>query len=669
MSRFPPCPDATTLGQLARGIGDEETLVEFGRHLDSCDTCSETFDAIIEDSDSCVRELSQMPARTEDEAEYQRLVQDLLSRPEPFGTTLADDRSHPALIPIDLPFRIAEYELVELLGRGAHGSVYKARHRKLERWVAVKLLAKRSTAEGNSRFLDEMRAIGRLDHPNIIRATDAGESRDWFYLVMEYQPGTDVSFLVRKMQRLPIADACEIARQVAAGLSCVATHGLVHRDIKPSNLLLTKEGDVKLLDLGLAAFSTAENDLQIVEQPPRGTADYMSPEQWSDYAHVDIRADLYSLGCTLYKMLVGYAPFQSVINANVRRVGLQSEPTTPHSSPNNKRYSHRNLKPTSLRAIRPEVPESLDRIVSRLLAKSPQDRLSSPLEVEQLLQPYCKSSGLKALASASDPATLGFRDPDLERKRQMTRRVLLGSLVATASAVGLSRWDWKTTQGGLQYDRWRPLDVKYPHALLASIQPEYPRRWDWTGLQSKDRNFSLQPSSSFAAGRSVAKPRLLNLGQPVIGQFRFRVAMIQSEWKGQCGVFFKFEGGEDVDEKSKRFQSIEWLLEDAQPRLHWSQVHVDDAFRIHRTPLAGIDVPIDRGEEHVLEVHLGTAGFPVVSWDSTILHPSTWSVSFDGRQQSAIPKRRLQTEYRGRIGLIAQSASVRFHNPELCYLR
>ena len=156
-----------------------------------------------------------------------------------------------------------------------------------------------------------MEAIGRLNHNNIVRATDAGEADGVHYLVMELIDGIDLARLVRLAGPLPVAAACELVRQAAVGLQYAHENGLVHRDIKPSNLLLSVNGELKISDLGLALLNRderASGELTVTGQV-MGTADYMAPEQWEDSHAVDIRADLYSLGCTLYTLLAGRPPF------------------------------------------------------------------------------------------------------------------------------------------------------------------------------------------------------------------------------------------------------------------------------------------------------------------------------------------------------------------------
>ena len=156
-----------------------------------------------------------------------------------------------------------------------------------------------------------MKAVGKLSHVNIVGAHDAGEIDGTHFLVMEYVDGLDLSNIARRLGQLPIPDACELVRQAATGLQHAYKHELVHRDIKPSNLMLTPEGQVKILDLGLALLdgTSGENNELTSTGQMMGTLDYMAPEQGMDSHTVDIRADVYSLGATLYKLLTGTAPF------------------------------------------------------------------------------------------------------------------------------------------------------------------------------------------------------------------------------------------------------------------------------------------------------------------------------------------------------------------------
>jgi serine/threonine protein kinase len=301
----------------------------------------------------------------------------------------------------DVPRQIREYQLLERLGQGGMGTVYKAQHTKLKRLVALKLLPTGRMADPRAigRFEREMEAIGQLDHPSIVRATDAGQLDDIHYLVMEYVAGIDLSGL-SKRRRLPVAEACELIRQAAIGLQCVHEHGLVHRDVKPSNIMVTYTGDVKILDLGLALLKKDEHRREMTASGQvLGTADYMAPEQATDSRHVDIRADIYSLGCTLYKLLVGRPPFAEPESGGaVGKMMAHVSKPIPHIS-----------------TFRPEVPDALEKLVERMLAKAPKARFSTPADVAYALGPFAAGSDLVELLRQAVPHEEGEgRDSKLD---------------------------------------------------------------------------------------------------------------------------------------------------------------------------------------------------------------------------------------------------------------
>jgi eukaryotic-like serine/threonine-protein kinase len=220
----------------------------------------------------------------------------------------------------DVGDTLRDYRLVEHLGRGGMGTVFKAVHVKLDKVVALKVLAGRrwNDPEAVVRFEREMKVVGRLDHPNIVKASDAGDADGVPFLVMEFLDGETLSTLVQRGGPLPLFRACGLIRRAAAGLHHAHQAGVVHRDVKPSNLMLTRASEVKVLDLGLALslVSAAETDTVLGcatgsgswsnsgsdRTSPNhtvGTIDYMAPEQKLDAHVVDARADVYGLGCTL----------------------------------------------------------------------------------------------------------------------------------------------------------------------------------------------------------------------------------------------------------------------------------------------------------------------------------------------------------------------------------
>ena len=271
--------------------------------------------------------------------------------------------------------RLGDYELQDELGRGGMGVVYKARQVHLNQVVAMKVLPERYLDEPQAvaRFKREMQSIGALEHPNIVRAYNAGEANGVYFLAMEFVDGIDLQRLIMKpsaktAKPLSVGAACEAIRQAALGLHHAHEHNLVHRDIKPANLMLSRSGVVKLLDLGLAKFhadrlSPDQRTGNLTQAGiTMGTVDYMAPEQWENSGGVDIRADIYSLGCTLFYLLVGRAPY-----------GGES-----YDSNRKKLMAHVVAPIPSLIDACPECPEELEEVFDRILAKEPEDRYASP---------------------------------------------------------------------------------------------------------------------------------------------------------------------------------------------------------------------------------------------------------------------------------------------------
>lgn len=286
---------------------------------------------------------------------------------------------------LELPLVLGDYQLLDKLGAGGMGTVYRARHVRLDRIVAIKLLPKNRTGDPGvvARFEREIRAAGQFSHPTIVHALDARDIAGTVVLVMEYVDGINLSELIGRFGALSIADACELIRQTAIGLQCAHEHGLVHRDIKPSNLMVTPTGQVKILDLGLALLCNERPDGGELTSDGQvmGTADYMAPEQVDDSHHVDIRADIYSLGCTLYKLLTACAPF--------------SGPT--YKTAFDKMTGHvRNMAP-AIRSLRANVPVELVAIVERMMAKDPGARFATPAELCEAIAPLASGNNLPSL--------------------------------------------------------------------------------------------------------------------------------------------------------------------------------------------------------------------------------------------------------------------------------
>lgn len=268
------------------------------------------------------------------------------------------------------------YRIIRQLGQGGMGIVYQAEHKLMERTVALKVISSRLMKNelAVERFHQEVKAAAKLSHRNIVAAYDAEQAGEMHFLVMEYIDGISLDQLVARRKPLPVLHACNYVMQAAQGLQHAFERGTVHRDIKPHNLMRTTRGTIKILDFGLARFATQSE--QSPDDPgltadftALGTPDYMAPEQARDSKRADIRADLYSLGCTLYFLLSGHAPF-------------------PEGTAFEKVIGHCERQPRSLSEIRDDIPPKVTAIVERLMAKSPDDRYQTPSEVVEQLKPF-----------------------------------------------------------------------------------------------------------------------------------------------------------------------------------------------------------------------------------------------------------------------------------------
>jgi serine/threonine protein kinase len=257
------------------------------------------------------------------------------------------------------------------------GTVYLARDSHLDRSVAIKVLPPHSTNDPGAvaRFQREAKALARLSHPGIVQAHDTGEADGKHFLVMEYVDGISLAAVLQQKGRISPTLAAAYIHQAAVALGHAHTKGLVHRDLKPSNLLLTAQGQVKILDLGLARFllDQVEDPSLTREGAGLGTPDYAAPEQFRDAHHVDPRADIYSLGCTLYHLVTGRVPF-------------------PGSSLSEKCFGHENQEPPALEELCPEVPAGLALVIRRMMAKQPAHRFQTAQEVAEALAPYVAGS-------------------------------------------------------------------------------------------------------------------------------------------------------------------------------------------------------------------------------------------------------------------------------------
>jgi hypothetical protein len=411
-------PNSDELAAFATGQVPEEVATAISLHLADCAACRTAFDMLPEDTLLVL--LRQPPRLADSPANPPAEEKAGLDK----GAAAATGPSPTSPVPLEIPPELAghpRYSVLEPLGVGGMGAVYKAKHRLMERHVALKvinpgLMKRPATVE---RFRREVKAAARLAHPHIVTAYDADQAGDAHFLVMEYVEGISLAQRVQHQGPLPVSEACAYARQTALGLQHACEQGMVHRDIKPHNLMVTPAGQVKILDFGLARF-VRETALDAKEAGGpvseavaadaggcpasltdagvlMGTADFIAPEQADDPRQADIQADIYSLGCTLYYLLAGQVPF-------------------PGGTALEKLAAHRERTPAPLTKLRGDVPAKVARVVERMMAKDPVERYATPAEVAEALKPF---------AEKASPTRRGVR-------RRVAARCLAAVLVAGA---------------------------------------------------------------------------------------------------------------------------------------------------------------------------------------------------------------------------------------------
>jgi len=264
---------------------------------------------------------------------------------------------------------VGRYVIVDRLGSGSMGRVYKAHHQMMDRYVALKIIAPEIATNEKvvARFQREMKLVGRLNHPNVVRAYDADRIGKVLYIVMEYAQGRSLTEILRGGV-IPPLEMADYAAQAALGLGHAHDQGVVHRDVKPSNIIVTDDRQVKVLDLGLGVLMEADSSTSFAtaDGVAVGTIDYMSPEQALG-REVDGRSDLFSLGCATYHLITGRLPY-------------------PGDTPIDRMGKRLGGKPVSIGEVRPDTPAGLVRVMDKLLAHKPADRFQTAAEAAEALQ-------------------------------------------------------------------------------------------------------------------------------------------------------------------------------------------------------------------------------------------------------------------------------------------
>ena len=291
-------------------------------------------------------------------------------------------------------FRLGNYRLKSKLGRGGMSTVYLAEHALMRREAAIKVLPRKRVSDSSylARFHREAQAAAALDHPNIVRIYDVDSDGDVHFIAMEFIDGQDLQSRISAEGRLDFEKAADFIAQSALGLQHAHDVGLIHRDIKPANLLANSKGIIKILDMGLAKFDgddesaslTVEHDENVL-----GTVDYLAPEQAIDSHNVDHRADIYSLGCTLYFLLTGHAPF-------------------PEGSLAQRLMKHQKAKPAPILEKRPDTPPELLAICSRMMEKKPEKRTASATIVAEQLGGFLAARGRTVTGDSGAGSSIGL---------------------------------------------------------------------------------------------------------------------------------------------------------------------------------------------------------------------------------------------------------------------
>jgi putative intracellular protease/amidase len=417
-----PAPDRLAAFLAGRLAPAEQAEVE--RHVAGCDHCCRLLRQVPRDTI-----LGALRGSTHDETPRQVRV------PTAAPGVPAELQDHP------------RYRIVGILGHGGMGTVFLAEHRLMERKVALKVI--RSDLVNDplvlERFRREVRGAARLSHPNLVAALDAEQAGSLHFLVMEYVEGVSLDRMVAQHGPLSVVEACAAVHQAALGLQHAFEKGMIHRDVKPANLMRMRDGTIKVLDFGLARLTEARRRTVIGQRGQLrpmtqigtmlGTPDFVAPEQANDSCAADVRADVYGLGCTLYFLLAGRVPF-------------------PGGSAVDKLLAHLKDEPSSLTALRPEVPPALAEVVARMMAKVPGERYQTPGEVAAALAPFATEAAPPVACPpvADDPGSPAAvaDDPGSPRpvprrrgpgpRRRFRRWLVLAVVAGLLAGVALVAW-------------------------------------------------------------------------------------------------------------------------------------------------------------------------------------------------------------------------------------
>jgi eukaryotic-like serine/threonine-protein kinase len=403
-------------------------------------------------------------------------------------------------------FKVDRYVLLDLIGQGGMGRVYLAQDTRLNRQVALKILSPErvNNPRAIARFQREARVGAQLQHENLVRIYDFGESSGRYFLVMEFIEGKTIGTLITDQGAIPSPTAVRLVRQVAMGLEHAHRKGLIHRDVNPYNILVTRDGTAKLADLGLA-IDLAEDDRVTRDGATVGTFDYVAPEQARQSHSADIRSDIYSLGCSLYHMCTGHVPFPT--------------PSLPE-----KLFAHQAMEPTPLEKLVPDLPEGLADVVQRMMHKSPEERYSTPLQVAQALEPFAEEYSDAAgrdeaqlLKSATASASQSLRSIEAKAMSSGPGAGSGAASLAIAQSVGLKTPPDPTLDRSTKPEAKVPSTIRSPESSQGS-DPEFPL------------DLILSPEPSLTEGLSRTKTRSLPSNSEISSDGAAQVRRLPRYW-------------------------------------------------------------------------------------------------------------------------------------------
>jgi eukaryotic-like serine/threonine-protein kinase len=536
------CPGDHDLLALHRGDLGGEVLESVCGHLVTCSACQSRLAAIEQAHPDEIDRIRSLKNRVgSDLLPKQSAIDEMAKRigRRPTSDQFAGGATVPKLRPNAEPLsHLGSYELLDELGRGGMGVVYRARHVRLNRQFAVKVIRPEYLDHPRvvSRFLREAMALGAVAHPNIVSATDADEADGRHFLVMELIEGSDLENLAKRLGPLPLADVCETIRQTALGLEAVHEQGRVHRDLKPSNLMISLDGVVKILDLGLVRPMVEEEGEGLTgNRHVMGTPDYMAPEQWYASRIADIRSDIYSLGCTFFRLLVGSVPFERIEGDYPARQLL----------------AHAQAPRPSVRSRRPDVPEEVDSIVQKMLAVEPGQRYQTPLAVAESLASFCQGSDLSTLVVTARAGGPGAEEhPPAKRPPATPARSTPSSggrvrtWVVRISAFAIAAIVVTTVIATVCF-----LRSDLPEKQESRVDADDPTPGDWfEPLRRPPSKLMWSEGKRDHFFQYIAAQRELRLDSPSVGlvrfgriggrSFRLNMEIHQNQWVGASGVFF-----------------------------------------------------------------------------------------------------------------------------------